>query len=234
MDPRAEPRTRLTDKKAPKPRKPASITEAIRDLREKISTQQLIPGSRVLEQEVAKSYKIPRAKAREVLAALEDRGLIEREPNKGAIVSPVDMETTYRLYEVREVLDGLTVRLAAERSRPEDWADIQELFGDLFESSLRAGDLDTHIGIIEKFRNRIRIVADSNVLSDMLDRVYDRSRVTMRRVALLPGRAELGMKQYRSVLEAIVRGDGEEAERRVRELNRSARDYITRFKNYVL
>ena len=219
---------------ARKRKQSATTTDAIRDLRERISSQRVVPGSRILEQDVANTYNIPRAKAREVLAALADRGLIEREPNKGAIVSPVDMETTYRLYEVREALDGLTVRLATERSQPEDWEDIHELFGDTFEKSLQAGDLDTHIGVIETFRDRIRIVADNPVLSDMLDRVYDRSRVTMRRVALLPGRAEMGMGQYRAVLDAIISGNADEAERRIKELNRSAREYIQRYKNYIV
>ena len=41
-----------------------------------------------------------------MLATLEDRALVERVPNKGAVVALVDMETTYRLYQVREALDG--------------------------------------------------------------------------------------------------------------------------------
>ena len=55
----------------------------------------------------------------------------------------------------------------------------------------------------------------------------------MRRVALLPGRSEMGIKQYRALLDAMVRGDADEAERCVRELN-AARDYIERYKNYVI
>ncbi len=68
----------------------------------------------------------------------------------------------------------------------------------------------------------------------MIERIYDRTRVSMRRVALLPGRSEMGIKQYRALLDAMVRGDADEAERCVRELNGSARDYIERYKNYVI
>jgi DNA-binding FadR family transcriptional regulator len=64
--------------------------------------------------------------------------------------------------------------------------------------------------------------------------IYDRTRVSMRRVALLPGRSEMGIKQYRALLDAMVRGDADEAERCVRELNASAREYIERYKNYVI
>jgi len=56
----------------------------------------------------------------------------------------------------------------------------------------------------------------------------------MRRVALLPGRAEMGIKQYRAVLAAIVNGDADDAEVKIRELNRSAGDYMVRYKSFVL
>ncbi|KAJ9628311.1 hypothetical protein H2201_009386, partial [Coniosporium apollinis] len=75
-------------------RKAASTHEVIRDLRERIASQALLPGTRVPEEDLAQAYDIPRAKAREVLATLEDRALVERVPNKGAVVALVDMETT--------------------------------------------------------------------------------------------------------------------------------------------
>ncbi|MES2536054.1 MAG: GntR family transcriptional regulator [Pseudomonadota bacterium] len=214
---------------------PATVTDnVIKDLREKISSQALLPGTRIPEEELAQAYGIPRAKAREVLATLEDRALVIRVPNKGAVVAFVDMETTYRLYEVREVLDGLAVRLATINSKPEDWQDLLEMFGEAFENSLKSGDIDQHITTIEAFRERVKQAAGNPVLSDMSERLYDRTRVTIRRVALLPGRAEKGMEQYRAVLAAMIRGDADEAEARVRELNRSAREYIERYKNYVV
>jgi DNA-binding GntR family transcriptional regulator len=214
-------------------RKTTTVEDAIVDMRERISSRRLTPGTRIPEEELAAAYNLPRAKAREVLATLEDRGLIEREPNKGAIVAAVDMETTYRLYEVREALDALAVRLATLNTTSTDWDDISELFGESFEESLKAGDLDQHINAIELFRLRVREAARNPILSDMIDRIYDRTRVTIRRVALLPGRAEMGIKQYRAVLTAIIRGDADQAEALIRELNRSARDYISRYKDYV-
>lgn len=215
-------------------RKPVPVESAIADMREKISSRTISPGTRIPEEDLAQAYDLPRAKAREVLAILEDRSLIEREPNKGAIVAAVDMETTYRLYEVREALDGLAVRLATLNSKPEDWDDIAELFGPSFEESLKSGDIDRHIRAIETFRLRIKEAARNPVLSDLIERIYDRTRVTIRRVALLPGRSEMGILQYRAVLTAIIQGDADQAEARIRDLNRSAREYIVRYKDYVL
>ena len=108
------------------------------------------------------------------------------------------------------------------------------LLGEPFEQSLKDGDIEAHVATIEQFRNRIKELARNPILSDMIERIYDRTRVSMRRVALLPGRSEMGIKQYRALLDAMVRGDADEAERCVRELNASARDYIERYKNYII
>jgi DNA-binding GntR family transcriptional regulator len=193
-----------------------------------------LPGSRIPEEELAETYGIPRAKVREVLAVLEDRGLVERIPNKGAVVAHVDMETTYRLYEVREALDTLIVRLAMRNAKKEDWPGLAELLGPKFEESLRQGDIAAHVALIMEVRDRLKDIADNAILSDLIERIYDRTRVTMRRVALLPGRAEMGVNQYRGLFEAMQSGDMVAADRRVQELNESAREYIARYRNYVL
>ncbi|MCA0420034.1 MAG: hypothetical protein LCH80_15155 [Proteobacteria bacterium] len=98
-------------------------------MRKRISSRALSPGTRTPKENPALAYDLPRAKAREVLATLEDRSLIIRGLNKGAAVAAVDMDTTYRPYEDREALDGLAVRLATLNSEPSDWNDTHELFG---------------------------------------------------------------------------------------------------------
>jgi DNA-binding GntR family transcriptional regulator len=216
-------------------RRPSSSTEAmVRDMRGRIGSRRIPPGARIQEEALAGDYDVPRAKAREALAVLEDRSLVQRIPNKGATVCIIDMETTRALYEVREALDGLTVRLAVQNSRPEDWEEMQALLGPAFEQSLAIGDIEAHVAIIERFRRRLTEMACNPILSDMLERLYDRTRTTLRRVALLPGRAQAGIEQYRAVLAAIVDGDADAAEQAFRTLNRSARDYMARYKNYVI
>lgn len=225
-------------KTAPRPdaaaKRPMVSTQAVvRDVRDRIASQALLPGSRIPEEDLAQYYGITRAKAREVLATLEDRGLVERVPNKGAIVVPVDMQTTYRLYEVREALDGLSVRLAMQNAEPQDWRELEELLGEPFEQSLRDGDIEAHVERIMRFRDRLTDLAGNPILSDLIERIYERTRVTMRRVALLPGRAEMGITQYRELLAAMVRGDVDAADRCVRELNTSAREYMKRYRDYL-
>jgi len=234
-------RAPMAKRKIPQPQNPdideallISTQDIVRDVRHKISSQTLLPGSRIPEGDLVQSYGIPRAKVREVLAALEERRLVERVPNKGAIVCPVDMETTYQLYEVREALDRLTVRLAMHNASPKDWEHLQKLFGKEFEDSLKNGDIAKHVDSIMAFREYLNGLAANPVLNDLIERIYDRIRITMRRVALLPGRAEVGIKQYRKLLDAMINNDFEAADACVRELNQSARESISKYKDYVI
>lgn len=203
------------------------------DMRQRIATQSLLPGSHVSEMELVGHYAIPRVKAREILAVLADRSLIRRIPNKGAVVSYVDQDTTYLLYQAREALDSVVIRLATQNATSQDWEDLEEMLGPEFEASLKRGDIAEHVGRIMAFRDRVKDLAQNPVLADLMERVYDRMRVTMRLVALLPGRAEMGIVQYRKLLAAMRSGDAAKVDQCVHELNASAREYISRYGNYV-
>ena len=61
-------------------------------LRERIARQDIAPGAKLREHELAAEFGVPRTRIREVFGALESRGLIERIPNRGAIVSRLDLD----------------------------------------------------------------------------------------------------------------------------------------------
>ena len=58
----------------------------------------------------------------------------------------------------------------------------------------------------------------------MLDSIYEKTQVLIRRILILPGRAEIGRQQHVAMLEAMCRGDAELAERLRRESLRSAQE----------
>ena len=116
-----------TRKSSTKPQAPAQapqdsptnrILEIVDVLRERIASQQVPPGSKLLEQDLAEEFNAPRTAVREALAALEQRGLIERIPNRGAVVMRLELSQVFHIYDTREVLEGLCSRLATEKSQP--------------------------------------------------------------------------------------------------------------------
>src|SRR5262249_22594468 len=151
------------------------------------------------------------------------RGLVKRTPNKGAVVARLDLSQVFEIYEVREMLEGLCARLATQKAPPESWQDLIDRFNGPACGLGKSGDLEAYVRDIETLRQRMIEAAANPVLRDMLDAIHDKTQVIIRRIIILPGRAERGLEEHRAVLAAMRRGDAEEAERLRRENIRSAR-----------
>jgi DNA-binding GntR family transcriptional regulator len=203
-------------------------------LRRRIVEHELPPGTRLREQDLAGEYKVSRARIRDTFGILEERGLIERIPNRGAVVTRLEAHRVDELFEVREVLEAQMVRLATEKAPRESWDDMVELFGVAMAPVLAQNDLDAYEDAVHLFRRRCIEAADNEVLSGLLDSLYDRTRVLIRRLVLVPGRAQEGMRQHQEILAAMRAGKAEEAERLKRENIRSAREWFHDYRKYLL
>ena len=203
-------------------------------LRKRIVEHELPPGTRLREQDLAGEYKVSRARIRDTFGILEERGLIERIPNRGAMVTRLAAHRVDELFEVREVLEAQMVRLATEKAPPESWDDMVELFGVAMAPVLAQNDLDAYEDAVHLFRQRCIEAADNDVLSGLLDSLYDRTRVLIRRLVLVPGRAQEGMRQHQEILAAMRAGNAIEAERLKRENIRSAREWFHDYRKYLL
>ena len=203
-------------------------------LRERIAKQEIAPGSKLREQELSNEFGVPRALVREALCALEQRGLIERVPNRGAVVVRLDLSQVFEIYDLREVLEGLCARLATQNTTPESWQDMVDMFDGPMTEHVKQGDYESFLAGYGQFRRRLIEAAANPVLAGMLDSIYEKTQAIIRRLIILPGRAERGLSEHRAVLAAIRRGDAEEAERLRRENMRSGKDYLKRYQSFVL
>jgi DNA-binding GntR family transcriptional regulator len=202
-------------------------------LRERIATHALPPGSKLRENDLSGEFGISRARVRELFGTLERRGLIERIPNRGAVINRLDPQQADELFDVREVLEGLCVRLATQNAPPETWQTFLDRLDDRTLERVRAGDLKPYIDTIEALRTRTIEAAGNALAASLLADIRDRTRVLIRRILILPGRAEQGLKENRLFVAAMRRGDAEEAERLKRANIRSARAWLARYQSFV-
>ncbi len=219
---------------APKRRPSVRAPELHAILRERISRQEVPPGAKLREQDIALEFNVPRTLVREVFAALEQRGLIERIPNRGAVVARFDLSQLSQIYDVREVLEGLCVRLASQNVPPESWQDLVDLFDGPMQQYVANNDFDAFLGGYDLFRRRVVAAAGNPVLVQMLDSIWDKTQVLIRRIIILPGRAEIGLREHRAVLHALRKGDGVAAENLRRANLRSGKEFFIRYRNYLL
>lgn len=223
------------------PKKPKAADRGIRPtldvlqhLRDRIASQELAPGSKLRENDLATEFNVSRARIREVFSTLEQRGLIERIPNRGAVVMRLEPKQVFEIYDLREVLEGLAVRRATENTPRGSWSEMLERFGSKAEAMIAAGELETYAELINSFRREIITRCDSPMLTSMLDSLFERTGFLVRRLILVPGRALEGLQEHRGVLTAMNEGRAEEAERLKRANISNARECFRRYQKMVL
>jgi DNA-binding GntR family transcriptional regulator len=93
------------------------VYEAIRNA---VITGQYAPGERLPQRKLAQAFDTTTITVREALRFLEQDGLILIEPKWGAMVVEITPEKIYGRYIVREALEGMAARLAAQNATEEE------------------------------------------------------------------------------------------------------------------
>ena len=193
--------------------------DVLHTLRERIAHYELPPGAKLNEYELAKEFGVPRTRIRDVFTILEGRGLIERIPNRGAMVARLEPEQVFQIYDMREVLEGLCARLACQNSDPASWQDLLDEFSGPVEAAVKNGDFESYTNSYDSFRRRCIQASNNAVLAQALDNIYEKTQVLIRRIAILPGRGQIG-----GLLERV--GLSHAAGRRVRTYSKGMRQRL--------
>lgn len=185
--------------------------QAYAALRDAILSHQLPPGTRLSVPDMARRLGVSRSPAREAIARIAYEGLARFEPNRGAVVSDIRAEDLAEIYSLREVLEGLACRLAADRL---DGPKIETLRGVLDEhaEAVAAQDLTRHYELDQTFHATIREIADNSRLMESLDRLQGQIRVAMYTTHRSPGGTAQALEEHRVIFSALVSGDPAQAE----------------------
>ena len=210
------------------------VEPAVRTISDRIASRAINPGNRLSEQDICDEFHMSRSTAREVLTALQHRGLVVRPPNRSAIVTRFTAQEIYETFNIREVLEGLCFRLAVENEPRENWQDLVDLYGSPMEGIIRRGDYKAQLQTIDYLTHRVRTSARNGSLCAMLESIDVRSRYIICRTLILRGRLEVGLTEVRSVIAAMRRGEADEAERLRRQNIRGQQDFFRRHEDLIL
>lgn len=182
---------------------------ALAELREAIVSGQLPPGSPIRLQEYVDRLSMSSVPIREALRFLEQKGLIERRPHRGVIVSEMSATDLEDTYEIRLDLESMAVRKAAVRMTEKDHNQLLRLVGE-YEKALRADDgsaPDAHT----RLHMAIYDLADSKWLRLLLPVLWDNSERYRRLQIPVRGTIEQKVEEHRILVEAVASGDPEAA-----------------------
>lgn len=97
---------------------PSLVDSAAAALRRMIIGGDLMPGDRVVENQLTKEFGISRPPLREALRVLEREGLVRQVPRKGVIVTPLTLHDVYEIFSLRWEYERLALRLAMPDTDP--------------------------------------------------------------------------------------------------------------------
>ena len=113
-------------------------------IQQHIVTGELRPNQRLLDSGIAKELGISRTPVREALKCLEVVGYVRALSNGGVIVIEHSTEQILYLYEIREALETMAVKLACDRATEEQLNKLEEFYNRGVEG-VRNGDISRDI-----------------------------------------------------------------------------------------
>lgn len=186
------------------------------------------PGQKISEPELARTYGISRGPLREAIRRLEGLRLIERKPHVGARVVKLSLKELVEIYRVREALEGMACRMAAEFMPDDEIASLRALL-DEHERNVeqlegrsyfqKEGDLDFHYRIVQGSKN-------SKLLELLGSDLYHLVRMYRYQFSVSSSRPKRALKEHRQIVDAIEARDPELAEMLMRRHISAARKNI--------
>jgi DNA-binding GntR family transcriptional regulator len=179
-------------------------TETIRrHLEEHIAGGIFQPGDRVDEETIANMFGTSRTPVREAVMQLVAAGLLEKQPRRGAVVAPLDIERMLQLFDFASELAGLCTKLATRRMLDSVRSVLEGLHGEMTSMAASedyAGFTKTnaqfHLEIIRASGNDYLIEDTLNIASKLAP--YFRYELT------IPGKLPRHVAQHREILDAFA------------------------------
>ena len=106
---------------------PSLVEVTTRQLREEILSGQLVPGERLIEEQIRLRFSISRAPLREALRSLAQQGLVEHLPRRGMRVTDLTTTDVDQLFGIRRVLERHAIETTFPMDSPPDRERLAEV-----------------------------------------------------------------------------------------------------------
>lgn len=195
-------------------------------LRDRIINNDYKPLDSITEQSICQELEISKTPVREALKELEKDGFVKVLPSKGCLVSSLSIDYIREIFEIREILECAAIRIAATRA---DKAQFEHMLNhhesfELAEANNMKDSLvsgyEIHTTIMESVGNN-RLLEFYKTIQSHIIRIR---LFFLRQFDLV--QLEETSSEHRKILEAIISGDIDTAEKVMREHLRNGQNRI--------
>jgi DNA-binding GntR family transcriptional regulator len=183
---------------------------ALARIRARIHSGEFQPGVKLSIDTLATELGVSRTPVRDAFGQLEREGLVTITSRVGVFVRRLTRSEAEDIYRIKEAVEPLMARWAAERPSAAQRAAYRDAVAEL-QAAAANGDVDEYVKHLERCRRDLLRLAGSSPLHDILDVIDGRVRLLRYRNLKQPGTLQISADQHGEVADAVARGDGDAA-----------------------
>jgi len=188
----------------------ASVTDDIVDsITTAIVERRLMPGTRLVEQQIADVFDVSRTVVRQALNQLSRDRLVTLEPARGAFVATPSIDEARQVFQVRRLIEGGMVRQLAAQITDKQVEQLRQHLRDERQAVSRV-DVSGRTRLLADFHVVLARLLGNEVLAELIADLLSRSQL----IALMyqsSHSAEHSQEEHVDIVEALAKRDGRAA-----------------------
>jgi len=185
-------------------------------LRRRIVEMTMLPGTRVVEREIAEEFGTSRTPVHEAVQRLADEGLIEIVPRSGTFVARIPLDALEEANLVRHALETAIIEKAAARVGPDDTARLRAILAEQ-EAAISANDFGTFHRTDERFHALLAELSGYPGVWPIIQQAKTQMDRYRQLTLPLEGRMAGVLEEHRAIVDAIEARDPARAAAAMRE-----------------
>lgn len=174
---------------------------------------------------LAEAFGVSRTPVNMALVRLESQGLIQRIPNKGWVTVPLTIRDLEEIFDLKDVLEPLTARMAAENVTPEAAAELRGIMDEM-EAASQTGDVAMWLDADHRYHDLLSELARNERLRQFQDQLNNQLYRLWVGYSAMEGCMAGSCVEHRAVCDAVATGDPVRAAAEAMEHTRSLRQSL--------
>lgn len=171
-------------------------------------------GDRLIAEEIASEIGMSRMPVREAFRHLAAEGLVTLRPNRGAIVSGLNIEEMHEVFEMRSALEGLALRVAVPKITERQLNRLERLLDEMDECRDESAEWVSRHRVFHEY---LCSLSERPRLMRQITALYSVIEPHMRLWLQHPEKPLSAREEHSEILDAIRSGDARHAESILRE-----------------